>query len=136
MASTTLKGFLEKLAPRIYGLEAIYVTDKDGVLLDSVAVVDGKAVGPAASEGDEVGASHGAHIFGLCTEHTGKMSMGKTKHITAVLGDRCITHVNAAPLTVTFVTKPDGNIGFIYALYSEIVDALRPLYSPIEVVSH
>lgn len=139
--TTTLKGFLEKLAPRVYGLDAIYVTDRDGVLLESVAVVDGKAVGPAAQdlmdieERGEISA-HGTHIFSTCTEHTGKMSLGKTKYITAVLGDRTITHVNAAPLTVTFITKLDGNVGFIYALYQEIVDALRPLYSPIEVVAH
>lgn len=139
--TTTLKEFLEKIAPRIYGLDAIYVTDKDGVLLESVAVVDGKAAGPApedvmdTEENGEVSA-HGSHIFSTCTEHTGKMSMGKTKYITAVLGDRTVTHVNASPLTVTFITKLDGNVGFIYAIYQEIVDALRPLYSPIEVVSH
>lgn len=139
--TTTLKGFLEKLAPRVYGLDAIYVTDKDGVLLESVAVVDGRAIGQAAQDlmdSDEMGevSAHGTHIFSTCTEHTGKMSLGKTKYISAVLGNRTVTHVNASPLTVTFITKPDGNLGFIYALYQEIVDALRPLYSPIEVVAH
>ena len=118
---TSLKTLLEATLPRIQGSIAVYVSDKDGVVVESAGTTSGSE-------------SYGT-IFAICAEQAGKMSLGRTKTITAMYSDRCVVHLNACPLVVTFITRPDANIGAILSLAPEIVHALEPLHSTIEAVS-
>jgi len=125
MSAATLKGLLEALLPRVAGLQAVYVTDKDGVVIESAG--NGGAGNGSTAEA--------AQQFVVSAEQASKMGVGRTRTITAIYADRVLVHVNAYPLVVSFVAAPDANIGMVHSLCPELVHALEPFHATVEAVS-
>lgn len=124
---STLRESLEALLPRVSGLVAVHVTDRDGVVLESVST-DPQQQQPQPT---------GAEQFAGAAEMAGKMGFGRTRTITALCGDRALVHVNASPLVVvTFVLAGrDANVGMVHAICPDLVRAMQPFVAAVEAVA-
>jgi hypothetical protein len=128
MATSSLKGLLEATLGRVSGLVGVYVSDKDGVVLEGA----GAGVGCVP-----------AHLFATAAENGAKMGLGRTRAIVATypgLTHTVVAHVNACPLVVTFLldaatAAATANVGMVLALAPELVKALEPLSATVDSVA-
>eukprot|EP00003_Mantamonas_plastica_P000111 TRINITY_DN1011_c0_g1_i2.p2 TRINITY_DN1011_c0_g1~~TRINITY_DN1011_c0_g1_i2.p2 ORF type:complete len:130 (-),score=47.32 TRINITY_DN1011_c0_g1_i2:26-415(-) len=118
--------FLKQLLERVEDLQAVIVTDRDGVV-----VVQAKK-----TDFEEKNETQFATAFAMASEQASKLRMGDNKSITSCYDSRMVVHVNLDPLIVTLVTEAYGNAGLLVELGEEIAVALDPVMDMVEKVDN
>eukprot|EP01104_Vermistella_antarctica_P002490 TRINITY_DN1272_c0_g1_i1.p2 TRINITY_DN1272_c0_g1~~TRINITY_DN1272_c0_g1_i1.p2 ORF type:complete len:135 (+),score=21.66 TRINITY_DN1272_c0_g1_i1:624-1028(+) len=122
----SIEDFLSRFLTRVPGLDAVVVSDRDGVPLVQ-AVAEGSSV-PADIQQLAV-------TFAVSADQASKLNMGPNKSITSFYQDRIIVQLNHLPLVITFVGQGTTlNIGVIHSLAPDVCNALNGLRSAVENV--
>jgi mitogen-activated protein kinase kinase 1 interacting protein 1 len=106
----------------VEGLEAIIVTDSDGVLILEVSTKDFP---------QNMLKSNYLAMFGIATEKGSKLGFGTNKTISAFYSGHQVVQSNYPPLIVTLVAKEDTNTGLLYSI--DIKDGMRELIQALSL---
>eukprot|EP01114_Cavostelium_apophysatum_P002051 TRINITY_DN11792_c0_g1_i1.p1 TRINITY_DN11792_c0_g1~~TRINITY_DN11792_c0_g1_i1.p1 ORF type:complete len:135 (-),score=18.03 TRINITY_DN11792_c0_g1_i1:9-413(-) len=117
-----LQTFFDKLLHRVNGLQAISISDRDGVSLLRAQ---------SASYAEIQGEGSLAAVFAIATEQANKLRMGKNKTITSFFEDRVVVHLNHMPLVISFIGDANLNVGALHAFSNDIKIAVEPLKNSI-----
>jgi len=117
-----LQTFFLKLLNRISDLQAIVVTDRDGVTL---------AKEMSSSYRNDSSESSLVATFAVATEQASKLRTGKNKTITSFYEKKVIIHINDLPLVICLIANSEVNIGVVLSFASDIKHALEPLRKSI-----
>jgi len=118
-----LQSFFSKLLNRVTGLQAILITDRDGVTL-------AKEISSSYTE-DSIESPLGA-AFAIATEQASKLRTGKNKTITSFYEKKVIVHINHLPLIIGLIADSEtANVGVLLAFVQDIKNALEPLRKSI-----
>ncbi|XP_064406321.1 ragulator complex protein LAMTOR3-A-like [Halichondria panicea] len=117
-----LQTFVRRLLPTVDGLEAIVVSDRDGVIL--IEARSGN-VPSAALKPPFLG------VFSIASEQASKLEVGKNKSIISYYSGHQVVQFNYFPLVVTFIAAVDANTGLIYALEEEMKETVTDLKSAV-----
>nr|XP_039268843.1 ragulator complex protein LAMTOR3-A-like [Styela clava] len=113
--SEDLKKFLYRQLSNVDGLYAIVVSDRDGVPVLKIAneKAPDYTLRPAF-----------LGTFTLATDQASKLGYGRNKYIICSYSNYNIIKFNRQPLTVSFVTNSECNIGLILDLGEELQEYL------------
>lgn len=111
----------QSLLPRLVGLKTLLVCDAEGAILLR-----------AGDSGSELRLQRLSATFAQTTEHTGKLGLGKNRHITAFYEDAIIVHASCLPLVLSLMVDADANVGLILDELPQLVAALAPLQQHVE----
>eukprot|EP00029_Vermamoeba_vermiformis_P008998 TRINITY_DN4356_c0_g1_i1.p1 TRINITY_DN4356_c0_g1~~TRINITY_DN4356_c0_g1_i1.p1 ORF type:complete len:135 (-),score=30.74 TRINITY_DN4356_c0_g1_i1:15-419(-) len=117
--------FLEKVIERVQGLQAILVSDRDGVSLLTAQ----------SGAGEELNAENTlCTVFATAADQASKCGLGKNKTLTTFFDNRLFVHINHTPLIITLLAEPDANCGVLLSLADELKGALEPLRTSIKSI--
>eukprot|EP00735_Rhodelphis_limneticus_P015426 TRINITY_DN9675_c0_g1::TRINITY_DN9675_c0_g1_i1::g.10161::m.10161 TRINITY_DN9675_c0_g1::TRINITY_DN9675_c0_g1_i1::g.10161 ORF type:complete len:134 (-),score=17.96,sp/Q7T0T2/LTR3B_XENLA/38.40/6e-18,MAPKK1_Int/PF08923.5/1.4e-27 TRINITY_DN9675_c0_g1_i1:5-406(-) len=128
---TDIQTFLNKMLDRVDGLQAIVVSDRDGVVLWQAANPN---LDPSISQ--KLTDTSLAVTFGIATEQANKLQLGPNGSITTIYDNYIFVHVNLLPLVVTIVgTLQDGCAGALLNLIPALKSALDNIRYTIDIES-
>ncbi|XP_072032279.1 ragulator complex protein LAMTOR3-like isoform X2 [Amphiura filiformis] len=119
-----LKKYFWKLMQMVDGLEAIVVTDRDGVPVIKVAT---EAVPQLALK------PHFLSTFAMAADQASKLGLSKNKSIVCTYNSYQVIHFNKTPLVISLIASNDANTGMILNLETELEDVLQELKTAIEI---
>lgn len=119
----SLDSFAARILQRVVGLQAVLISDRDGVQLVKQTKDDYK---------EESTDNHLATTFAVASEQASKLRMGKNLTITSFFEERVIVHVNHFPLIISMIGDSDLNVGVLLSFVSDIKKLLDPLRSNIK----
>mmetsp|Transcript_20102 Transcript_20102/g.29886 ORF Transcript_20102/g.29886 Transcript_20102/m.29886 type:complete len:142 (+) Transcript_20102:457-882(+) len=116
----TVKQLLESIIERVPSVEAVIVSDGDGVELAhaSAPSVDIKDINESISL---------ISTFSNVSDQANKFTFGKNNTITTFFKNRTVIHVNHAPLVISFIAGTNANCGLLVGLVPDLKQALLPL---------
>jgi mitogen-activated protein kinase kinase 1 interacting protein 1 len=117
-----MRKFIRQLLRRVEGVQAIVVTDRDGVPILKAATenVPELALRPIFLA-----------TFGMATEQASKMGLSKNKTIICIYSSYQVVHFNKLPLVISVIANSDANTGLVLGLEDEldgIVEDLREAF--------
>lgn len=119
-----LQRFLRTLLHSEEGLEAIIVSDRDGVQL-----VEAKNEGVSGS----VLKPPFLGTFAIASEQASKLGLGKNKAIISYYTSHQVVQFCHNPLVVTFIAHSSANTGMIYLVEEGLRDAINDLKAAVSV---
>jgi len=122
-----LEDFLAKILQKVHGLQAVLVTDREGVELGRVTTDSAKNVTAETVL---------AAIFSTAAEQAGKCGLGKTNTMVSFYKNYTVVHMSYLPLVVTFYGTEDLNVGLIQSITDELRNALTSLQSSVQSVEN
>eukprot|EP00388_Colpodella_angusta_P000160 GDKJ01000583.1.p1 GENE.GDKJ01000583.1~~GDKJ01000583.1.p1 ORF type:complete len:131 (+),score=23.08 GDKJ01000583.1:48-440(+) len=115
----TAQGFIDNLCERVPGIQAILVTDREGVVMMRA---------PADFDEDQRAEQMLTTIFSICSEQTSKVSrLGETDHFLVCYKGIVYLQANHLPLVITIIATPQANLGYLI----ELLPALRAATSAL-----
>ncbi|KAM4625666.1 ragulator complex protein LAMTOR3 [Polymixia lowei] len=119
-----LRRYLYKQLPSVEGLQAIVVTDRDGVPV--IKVANEHAPEYALRPGF-------LSTFALATDQGSKLGLSKNKSIICYYNTYQIVQFNRLPLVISFIASSSANTGLIISLEKELVPLIEELRQVVEV---
>ncbi|KAK9721135.1 hypothetical protein K7432_003663 [Basidiobolus ranarum] len=109
--ATNLQSHIEKLIKRVDGLEAVLITDRDGVIILKAAVdnLSTKLLEPILS-----------NTFVVASDQASKLGLKKNHSIVNIFGLHQIVQFNFSPLVLSLVADSEANTGVLMDLGSEL----------------
>lgn len=102
------------------GLQAVLVSDRDGVTLVKETSIE-------AAPSDPLSAT-----FAVASEQASKLKMGRNVSVTSFHKDKIIVHINDLPIIITLLADQEVNVGMLMSFTPEIKRALSPLKASIK----
>jgi mitogen-activated protein kinase kinase 1 interacting protein 1 len=118
-----LQEYLKLLIPTVDGLEAIIVTDKDGV---PVAKANTTSVPPLVLKPGFLS------TFASATEQAGKLGLSQNRSIICMYSGHQLIQFNHHPVVVTLLARESANTGSLLGIEQELQSAVRDLKSAVE----
>eukprot|EP00919_Chromeraceae_sp_WS-2016_P068776 GHVR01162759.1.p1 GENE.GHVR01162759.1~~GHVR01162759.1.p1 ORF type:complete len:131 (+),score=17.85 GHVR01162759.1:41-433(+) len=126
MSGGHVQVFLDKLCDQIEGLQAILVTDREGVVI---------VRSPTHFAQDARSEQMITTIFSICSEQTSKIDrLGDTNYAVSFFSGLIYLQANELPLVVTLIASPEVNTGHLIDLLSPIRSALSDLRKAVATV--
>ncbi|XP_037658512.1 ragulator complex protein LAMTOR3-like [Choloepus didactylus] len=119
-----LKPFLYKKLPRVGGLRAIVVSDRDGVTVTKVANDNAPehALRPCFLSS-----------FALATDQGSKLGLSKNESIICYYNTYQVVLSNRSPLVVSFIASSSANTGLIVSLEKQFAPLFEQLRQVLEI---
>lgn len=117
-----LKKFLYGLMGSVDGLHSIFITDRDGVPVVSVADEKAPELATRASF---------LSTFGMATDQGSKLGLGKNKAIICMYTNYQVVQMNKLPLVISFIASQNCNTGHILSLEHKIDPILSHLKNAV-----
>lgn len=108
----------------VEGLEAIVVTDRDGVPVIKVST----DAAPANALRPQF-----LSTFAMAADQASKLGLSNNKSIVCTYNQYQVIHFNKAPLVVSLIASTDANTGMILNLETELEDVLQELKTAIAI---
>eukprot|EP00123_Amoebidium_parasiticum_P000252 comp10617_c0_seq1/m.5302 comp10617_c0_seq1/g.5302 ORF comp10617_c0_seq1/g.5302 comp10617_c0_seq1/m.5302 type:complete len:131 (-) comp10617_c0_seq1:92-484(-) len=110
--------FFSRLLPRIPGLLAVVLSDRDGVIVEQ-----------ARTDGLPDGLPSPAFLatLAVASEQAGKLGLKRSKGIAAMFNDVQIVHFWVSPFVISLYAKADASTAVLMDLEGELQQAVRPL---------
>ncbi|XP_062519767.1 ragulator complex protein LAMTOR3-like [Corticium candelabrum] len=115
--------YFKLILPTIEGLEAIVVTDKDGIPIAkaSSGSVPQLALKPAFLS-----------TFAMASEQANKLGLSQNKSIICMYSGHQLVQFNYHPVVVSLIAQESANTGSLLAVENEIQRALAELRNAVE----
>ncbi|XP_074600117.1 late endosomal/lysosomal adaptor, MAPK and MTOR activator 3 [Brevipalpus obovatus] len=124
--SDELRKDLNHLIATTKGLQAIMITDRDGIPIIKASIEKP----PELSTKPNFPA-----IAGVACEQASKLSLGRCKSITCIYDGFQIIHFNKHPIMITLIATDKANTGLLLALESQFDPILGPLKKVVHIKS-
>eukprot|EP00744_Colponema_vietnamica_P007106 GILI01010255.1.p2 GENE.GILI01010255.1~~GILI01010255.1.p2 ORF type:complete len:136 (-),score=32.30 GILI01010255.1:43-423(-) len=125
--SLTVQSYFDSLIPRVAGLKAVLVTDKDGVNVLKAG---------AFEFSDKVAEPALASVFTIASENASKVFLGKNNCIMAMYDKYLLVQFAHSSLVIHFIASAEANAGSISSLATEIREVLSTVKDAVEQESH
>ncbi|ESO85831.1 hypothetical protein LOTGIDRAFT_221281 [Lottia gigantea] len=119
-----LKRSLFKFMSNVEGLDAIIVTDRDGVVMLKVA---------HESVPDQVTRHQFLSVFGSMSDQASKLGLGTNQRIISLYDNYQVVQINKQPLLVTMVGSSEANTGEILNLEKDLDMLFKDLSTVIQM---
>jgi len=113
-----LKKYFHRLLKMVDGLNAIIISDRDGV---PVLKVCGEGTPDLALRPKFLA------TFGMATEQASKLGLSANKTIVSIYDNHQVICLNKLPLIITMIASVDANTGMILSLEDEMSGTLEEL---------
>ncbi|CAI9726874.1 ragulator complex protein LAMTOR3 [Octopus vulgaris] len=120
-----LKRYLMQLKNSVAGLNAIIITDRDGVPVLKVA--DDNAP-------ELVMKQNFLSTFGLATEQAGKLGLSENRSVISMYTTCQIIQINHLPFLITLVASINANTGMLLNVPNEMQEILKDLDAVLTLV--
>ncbi|XP_022103795.1 ragulator complex protein LAMTOR3-A-like [Acanthaster planci] len=119
-----LRKYFSRLLHMVEGLEAIIITDRDGVPVIKVTseAVPEHALKPAFLA-----------TFAMAADQASKLGLSHNKSIICMYGAYQVVQFNELPLVISLIASSTANTGLLLCMESELQGVLQELKTAIEV---
>ncbi|XP_071953490.1 ragulator complex protein LAMTOR3-B-like [Antedon mediterranea] len=124
MMSQEIKKYFHMLMETVDGLDAIVVSDGDGVPVLKVAYESTPELALRPSF---------LSTFGLASGQASKLGLGKNTTIISTYQNHQVIMFNKLPIVITLIARLDANCGMLLALESSFDEVLQELKTAIDV---
>ena len=118
-----LEEVVRRLLPTVDGLEAILITDRDGV---PVLKASTPSMPEAASRPNFLA------TFPISSEQASKLGLGTNQNLVCMYDNYQVVQMNYLPLVVTLLAREDANTGLLLGLRASLNSCVQQLKQAVD----
>ncbi|EOD08442.1 hypothetical protein EMIHUDRAFT_422070 [Emiliania huxleyi CCMP1516] len=111
----------DQLLGRLEGVKTVLVCDPEGAIL--------LCAGDASCEPRLQRLSA---TYSQTADHTSKLGLGKSRHMTAFCDDCAVVHASCSPIVLSLLVHAGADVAPILDALPELVESLAPLQQAVE----